>query len=47
MGKPLIALCVECHDEIDNVKHKRHTDKKKKQRRRERLEAHRALGIRS
>jgi hypothetical protein len=41
----LVALCVECHDAIDHIKAKRHTDKKRKQRRREKLETHRSLGI--
>src|SRR5262249_15339117 len=41
----LIALCLECHDAIDQVRAKRQTDRKRRKRKREKLEQHRALGI--
>lgn len=41
----LIALCLDCHDAIDQIRAKRHTQKKRRKRKKEQLELHRSLGI--
>jgi 5-methylcytosine-specific restriction endonuclease McrA len=41
----LLPICYECHDEIEHVKAIRHRQKNKRQKRRAKIEAHRALGI--
>ena len=40
----LIALCLDCHDAIDQIRAKRDKDKKKRKRKREKLERYRSLG---
>jgi hypothetical protein len=41
----LIVLCLQCHDEIDHIMGKMYTDCKRRRHKKEKLEAHRALGI--
>ena len=41
----LLPICFSCHDEIEHVGAIRKTQRKRKKRRAERREAHRALGI--